>query len=75
MDKSLVKQNTMCDMIPDDGVFRKNTDQDIHRSCITYNVCKSPEKQDNDLYTFIQWQEHNEDLLRRSIKGHHQSNV
>lgn len=74
MDKSLVKQSTMCDMIPHNGA-QENADQDTHRSCTTYNICTAPEKQENDLYTFIQWQEHNEDLLRRSIKGHHQSNV
>lgn len=74
MKKSLENQLTMCDMIQDDP-SQSHPDQDVHRTCLTYNICDTPKKLDNDLYTFVQWQRHNEELLSRSIQGHHQSNV
>lgn len=72
MKKTLEKQPSMCDMIPDD---RSRAEHGGRRSCVTYNVCRTPEKQEDGMYSFDQWQKHNERLLNSSVQGHHQSNV
>lgn len=74
MSVPLKSQLTMCDMIPDNPTER-TTDQGIRRSCVTYDLCQRPAKEADNLYSFVQWQKHNEDLLSRSAQGHHQSSV
>ncbi|VVC29221.1 Hypothetical protein CINCED_3A002448 [Cinara cedri] len=77
MKKSLENQLTMCDMLPN-GPCQMDivVDQDVRRKCSSYKICEKPEKLDDHdgLYSFVQWQEYNRDLLTRSIQGHRQSN-
>lgn len=74
MKKTLENQLSMCDMIPNNDASKTHDEQGL--TCTAYNVCQTVEKaQENDLYPFVQWHEHNKDLLSRSIQGHHQSNV
>lgn len=77
MNRTLAKQATMCDMMPAaDGSSGTNVvDDGAPQSCLMRDVGRDPVKQANDLYSFVQWQEHNEDMLIRSVQGHHQSNV
>lgn len=81
MDKPLEKQLTMCDMALDDRAPEiSNTDQRLSCSSDVQQSCgEIAEKllQDNGsgYYSFGQWQKHNEDMLSRSVRGHHQSNV
>lgn len=77
MEKSLQKQLTMCDMIPD-VLSQTNTCKNVEKSsdnCVTNSICAALEKPAKDLYSFVQWQKHNKELLSRSIEGHHHSNV
>lgn len=72
MAKSLEKQLTMCDMLPDDQAHANCSDR--QQDCLTRNLCNALPV-DNNLYSFVEWQKNNQDLLSRSIQGHHQSNV
>lgn len=76
MEKSLKNQLSMCDMIPDD-LSQIDADQNIRKpsTCVTHSICVAHEKPTNDLYSFVQWQKHNKELLSQSIEGHHHSNV
>lgn len=75
MEKSstLNRQLSMCDMISNDVSEINN--QGILKSCVTHNICSDNPKLDNNPCTFLQWQKHNEELLGRSVQGHHQSNL
>lgn len=78
MEKPLIKQASMCDMMPDAKKpprTMEETDQCVRKSCLTHDICGAPLKPAIDLYPFVQWQNHNEDTLKRSAQGHHQSNV
>lgn len=72
MAKSLEKQLTMCDMLPDDQSHANCSDR--QQACLTRNLCIALPEDDN-LYSFVEWQKNNEELLTKSIQGHHQSNV
>ncbi|KAL4132151.1 hypothetical protein QTP88_009358 [Uroleucon formosanum] len=67
------RQLSMCNMISDD--LSKTKNQGVPNSCVTHNICADKPELENNLYTFLQWQKHNEELLSRSVQGHHQSNV
>ncbi|XP_008187402.1 tektin-4 [Acyrthosiphon pisum] len=67
------RQLSMCDMISDDLSGMNN--QDVPKSCVTHDICADKPKLANNFCTFLQWQKHNEELLSRSVQGHHQSNV
>jgi len=67
------RQLSMCDMISDD--LSEINNEGIPRSCVTHNICEDKPKLTNNICTFLQWQKHNEELLSRSVQGHHQSNV
>lgn len=67
------RQLSMCNMISD-GLSETN-DQGVPKSCVTHNICADSPKLENNYFTFLQWQKHNQELLGRSIQGHHQSNV
>jgi len=75
MEKSptLNRQLSMCDMISDD--LSEINNQGVLKSCATHNICADNPKLENSFCTFLQWQKHNEELLGRSVQGHHQSNV
>lgn len=67
------RQLSMCDMISDDLSGINN--QGVPKSCVTHEICADKPKLENNFFTFLQWQKHNEELLNRSVQGHHQSNV
>jgi len=75
MDKTSTpkRQLSMCDMIPDD--LSQINNQVIEKPCVTHNICADNPKTEKKFSSFLEWQKHNEDLLQRSVQGHHHSNV
>lgn len=74
MEKSFKKKVSMCDMLIRD---QTTDNQNSYQPCITHDICKTDEKQENNglLHPIVEWQKYNEDILNRSIQGHHHSNV
>ncbi|XP_027850546.1 tektin-4 isoform X1 [Aphis gossypii] len=75
MDKTSTpkRQLSMCDMISDD--LSQINNQAIEKPCVTHNICADNPETENKFSSFLEWQKHNEDLLQRSVQGHHHSNV